>query len=221
MNLLDDIFTPHALLLGTVMFAGLLLAALRSTPWTWLAVGGRQHAFAGAIVTCMLLWSISAKLGGGPSFHLLGVTTLTLMFGPALAFVAAALALTGVTLAGIAGWGAFGANALIMGAVPIATSYAIYRLVDARLPNHFFVYVLLSAFVNGAIAMLASRMSTLAVLWFSSSSSGAVAVSDYVLSSVLLAWGEALTTGMFMTLFVVYRPDWVRLFDDERYLMGR
>lgn len=221
MNLLDEMFTPHALLLGSILFAGVLLVALRFSSWTWLAIGGRQHAFAGAIVTCMLLWSISAKLGGGPSFHLLGVTTLTLMFGPALAVVAATLALTGVTLAGAAGWGAFGMNALIMGAVPIATSYALYRLVDARLPNHFFVYVLLSAFVNGGIAMMASRMSTLALLWLSAGSAGTVAVSDYVLSSVLLAWGEALTTGMLMTLFVIYRPDWVKLFDDGRYLMGR
>jgi uncharacterized membrane protein len=105
--------------------------------------------------------------------------------------------------------------------VPIATSYALYRLVDARVPNHFFVYVLLSAFVNGGVAMMASRMSTMAVLWLNAGTGGVVAVSDYVLSSVLLAWGEALTTGMLMTLFVVYRPDWVRLFDDERYLMGR
>jgi uncharacterized membrane protein len=220
-NLPDVMFTPNVLVLGTIAFAGVLWAALRSSPWTWLAADGRQHAFAGAIVVCMLLWSISAKLGGGPSFHLLGATTLTLMFGPALAFIAAALALTGATLAGMAGWGAFGVNALIMGAVPIATSYALYRLVDARVPNHFFVYVLLSAFVNGGVAMMASRMSTMAVLWLNAGTGGVVAVSDYVLSSVLLAWGEALTTGMLMTLFVVYRPDWVRLFDDERYLMGR
>jgi len=220
-NLLDEMFTPHALLLGTILFVGVFLLALRFSSWTWLALGGRLHAFAGAIVACMLLWSISAKLGSGPSFHLLGVTTLTLMFGPALAVVAATLALTGVTLAGIAGWGAFGTNALIMGVVPIATSYTIYRLVDARLPNHFFIYVLLSAFFNAGLAMMASRMSTLAVLWFGAGLEGTVAVSDYVLSSVLLAWGEALTTGMLMTLFVVYRPDWVKLFDDERYLMGR
>lgn len=199
----------------------LLYIALRPRPWTWLGTDSRVHAFAGATVACMALWWIAGRLGSGPSFHLLGTTVLTLMFGPRLALLAVVLALAGVTAAGRAAWQAFGHNALLMGAVPIAASFAFYRWVDRRLPNHFFVYVFIAAFVNGALAMAASRLATAAALWITVGAGAAAARQDYLLASVLLAWGEALTTGMMMTVFVIYRPGWVRLFDDARYLAGR
>jgi uncharacterized membrane protein len=34
----------------------------------------------------------------------------------------------------------------------------------------------------------------------------------------LLSWPEAFTTGLMLTLLVVYKPQWVSTFDDERYL---
>jgi len=220
-NLFDNALPAVWLWGGNLVTALLLFVTLRSRPWAWLDSNSRQHAYAGATVVCMLLWSISAKLGGGPSFHLLGTTVLTLMFGPRLAYVAACIALMGVSLAGGAGWIAYGVNALLMGAVPIAVSYGIYRWADRRLPNHFFVYVLVCAFVNGALAMMACRLAALTLCWYADIPETGTATSDYLLASVLLAWGEALTTGMMMTVFVVYRPGWVMLFDDARYIVGR
>lgn len=221
MNLLDNAVPAVWLWAGNFAAALLLLFALRSRPWSWLDTNSRQHAYAGGTVVCMLLWSIAAKLGGGPSFHLLGTTVLTLMFGPRLAFLAACAALVGVSVAGSAGWTAYGLNALLMGAVPVAASYAVFVWADRRLPNHFFVYVLVSAFVNGALAMTACRLATLLLYRIAGTPAAVTATSDYLLASVLLAWGEALTTGMMMTVFVVYRPAWVRLFDDARYIIGR
>ena len=37
----------------------------------------------------------------------------------------------------------------------------------------------------------------------------------------LFMFPEAFVTGMLITIFVVYRPDWVATFDDERYLRGK
>jgi uncharacterized membrane protein len=206
---------------ANIVTALLLAATLHSRPWAWLDSDSRQHAYAGATVVCMLLWSISAKLGGGPSFHLLGTTVLTLMFGPRLAFLAAGIALVGVSAAGSAGWVAYGLNALLMGALPIAVSYGVYRWADRRLPNHFFVYVLVSSFINGALAMTACRLATLMLHRWAGGAAAVTGTSDYLLASILLAWGEALTTGMLMTVFIVYRPGWVKLFDDARYIVGR
>ncbi|HET7773939.1 MAG TPA: hypothetical protein VFK82_08950, partial [Burkholderiaceae bacterium] len=36
--------------------------------------------------------------------------------------------------------------------------------------------------------------------------------------ALLLAWGEALTVGMLITLFVIYKPQWMLSFDDRLYL---
>lgn len=204
-----------------LVLLALLVAALRTRPWRWLETDSRVHAFAGATVACMMLWSISGRVGSGPGFHLLGTTVLTLMFGPRLALLATVLALAGVTAAGRAGWQAFGMNALLMGALPIGLSFAIYRWVDRTLPNHFFVYVFVTAFLNGGLAMGVSRMASRAIEWAAGAMGPVVEPLDYMLASVLLGWGEALTTGMMMTVFVIYRPGWVQLFDDARYLLGR
>jgi uncharacterized membrane protein len=220
-NFFGDAIPAVWLALSGLASGWLLIHALRGRPWRWLESDSRQHAYAGSIVACMLLWTIAGKLGAGPSFHMLGMTILTLMFGPGLAFLGAVLALTGVSAAGLAGWEAFGLNALLMGAVPVASSYVVYRWADRRLPNHFFVYVLVSAFLNGAFAMIASRLAAMLVLWLAGTGAASVAPGDYIVASVLLAWGEALTSGMIVTIFVVYRPAWVRLFDDARYIVGR
>lgn len=203
------------------LFAALLAHAVRGAPWERLRHGQQLHVFAGSVVACMLFWSIAGTVGRGLSFHLLGATVLTLMFGARLALVGLTLCLTGATLAGLAGWSAFGLNGLLMAALPVAVSAVIYRLTDSRLPNHFFVYVLAGAFLNGGLAMTANGLAATVLLWLAGIRSGAYLFTEYLPYYLLLAWGEALVTGMLMTILVVYRPAWVASFDDARYLVGR
>jgi len=219
LNLVADTFSPPWLWLANLVCLGLGAAAVRASPWRTLGTAGRQHVFAGATVACMVLWTITGRVGSELGFHLLGTTILTLMFGPWLAFIATLLALAGISIARLAAWQAFGLNAILMGALPVAVSYGVFRLADRRLPNHFFVYVLVAAFLNGAAAMTASRLGGLALLWLGTKAPGIH--SDYLVATVLLAWAEALFTGMVMTILIVYRPGWVLLFDDARYVLNR
>jgi uncharacterized membrane protein len=41
---------------------------------------------------------------------------------------------------------------------------------------------------------------------------------DTIAYMLLLAWGEAFLTGFLLTMFTVYRPEWVLTFDDDVYL---
>jgi uncharacterized membrane protein len=36
-----------------------------------------------------------------------------------------------------------------------------------------------------------------------------------------MAWGEAFTTGALVTLMVVWKPEWIATFSDQRYLAPR
>jgi uncharacterized membrane protein len=38
---------------------------------------------------------------------------------------------------------------------------------------------------------------------------------------VLIAWAEAFSTGMAVTVMAVYRPQWLETFDDVRYLQNK
>lgn len=43
-------------------------------------------------------------------------------------------------------------------------------------------------------------------------------INEYFPYFLLLAFSEAWLSGMVITLFVIYRPDWVVTFSDSRYL---
>jgi uncharacterized membrane protein len=178
------------------------------------------NVFLGATVALLGLWLINAGIRPGLNFHLLGATALTLMFRPWFALLALALVIAGLT-AHNGQFDAYPANLLLMGVLPVSISWAIYRVVDGRLPNHMFVYIFLNCFFAAGLAI--------AVVGIGSTLFAAAAGAyklDYLLDNylpfyLLMAWAEAFTTGMIMTLLVVYRPEWVATFDDQRYLRSK
>ena len=122
-------------------FALVLAWALLTAPWPRLKDNLQQNVWLGACVALMVLWSIKTGIRPGLNFHLLGATVFTLMFGPWLAIVGLGVVLLGVTAYGLSGWESFSVNGLLMDVLPVMTSYLVYRLVDSKLPNHFFVYI--------------------------------------------------------------------------------
>ena len=73
-----------------------------------------SYADRGVTVALMVLWLLRVDVLPGLSFHLLGVTSLTLMFGWSLAIVSATVALAAVTLTVSGDWLAFSVNALVL-----------------------------------------------------------------------------------------------------------
>jgi uncharacterized membrane protein len=206
-----------ALWLGLLGLAGLMW---RKATWRMLASPANLNIFLAATVALLGLWLIRTGIRPGLNFHLLGATALTLMFRPWFAILAIALVIAGITLHN-GQFSAYPANLLLMGVLPVSVSWALYRFVDGRLPNHMFIYIFLNCFFGAALAMGAVGLgSTLFA-----SASGAYTL-DYLLENyvpfyLLMAWAEAFTTGMLMTLMVVYRPEWVSTFDDRRYLQPK
>ena len=45
--------------------------------------------------------------------------------------------------------------------------------------------------------------------------------SEYLPYFLLLGFAEAWLSGALITLLVVFKPDWVLAFDDQRYLAGK
>ncbi len=226
MNLTDAMLTPGAALWAHLVYWPLLAWAAWRAPWQ--RVQGRgSHVLFGAAVAVMLAWTLQAGLDDGLRLHMLGATLLTLMFGWHLAVVASFLVVLGVTIDGGAhagagsAWLALPLNALLLGLVPVTVSHGLYRLADRRLPNHFFVYIFLSAFFGAAVALgTAVLASTLVHAWLGVYSHEYL-VYNYLRYFPLLAFPEAFITGMLMTVFVLFRPGWVWTFDDARYLHGR
>ncbi|HEX9180515.1 MAG TPA: energy-coupling factor ABC transporter permease [Burkholderiales bacterium] len=221
MNLPDQLLPAGWLWVGHLLFAGVFAYVLRVAPWRRLRKSSQLHLFLGAVVAIMVLWNIKTGIRPGLNFHMLGATALTLMFGPELAIVGMVLVLLGSTLAGFSGVWTFPLNTLLMGVLPVLVSQAIYRLADTRLPNHFFVYVFVNGFFGGALAMAATGIVATTLLAAAGAYPAAYLYGEYLPFYTLLAWSEALLTGMAVTLMVVYRPEWIGTFDDLRYLRNK
>lgn len=214
-------------LIPEVLVAGLWLALLlglwllaRRCSWRMLTSRDNLNVFLGAAVAVLSLWLIKTGIKPGLHFHLLGATALTLMFRPGFALLALGLVTLAVTLS-TGEYKALPANILIMGAVPVAVSWAIYRLADRHFTHHFFVYIFVNAFFGAALAIAAVGLTSTAFAAGIGAYSLDYLLDEYLPYYLLMAWAEAFATGMVVTLLVVYKPQWVATFDDRSYLLNK
>ena len=221
MNLPDGLLSGAWIGAGWGLFALVLVVALRWAPWRSLTDGGRSNVWLGTIVTLTLLWSLKAGVLPGLSLHLLGAMVFTLEVGPGLAFLGLTAVLAAVTLNGAAGWEAFGLNAMLMAALPVALSWGLFRLCDRFLPKNVFVFIFAAGFFASALVVFITGLVVLLTLAGAGIYPLAVLLEDYLPYFLLLGFSEGWLAGMAVTLMAIYRPDWVALFDDAQYLANK
>ncbi len=199
----------------------LFARSLLKAPWVRLRESEQLNVWLGMIVLLTLIWSLRAGVKPGLSLHLLGATVYTLSFGPHLAFVGLSLVLFGISLNGEAGFLAFALNALLMAGVGVLLSQAIYRTVFRFLPRHFFVYIFANGFFGSALTVFGVGLAAAIMLAIAGAYEWSYLTTEYLPYFLLLGFSEAWLSGMLMTLFVIYRPNWVATFDDSSYLANK
>lgn len=172
----------------------------------------RIHRLFAAAALVAALWGVRAELPAGFALHFLGAALLYLMFGAPLALAGMAIATALACGLGGGDWAACPALWLTDGVVPVLCAFAVHRLVERHAPPNLFVYVFGAAFAGAALSMIAS-LAAHRLLGDS--------VEPFVALGLMLGFGEAFLTGGLVTLFVVYRHEWVCTFDDSRYLARR
>lgn len=214
---------PAWLLWGSnLAFALVLATAVKLASWKDLFdQPEKQHVFLGAVVALLTIWGIKAGISPGLGFHHLGATLFTLMFGWPLAVIGLTLTLAVSLVLQSPDWASLGINGLLSIVIPILFSYAMLKLSQKFLPDNFFIYIFVCAFFGAGLAIAASRITAISLM----SSIGTYPSEKLVEESLqylpLFMFPEAFVTGMLITIFVVYRPDWVVTFDDERYIRGK
>ncbi|HQT30099.1 MAG TPA: energy-coupling factor ABC transporter permease [Thiobacillus sp.] len=219
--LFASVFPEPFHLLGWAGLAILGWRWLMSGDWRQLADPQRLNLFLGATVVVLALWQIRTGVKPGLSFHLYGMAALTLMFGFWRATFAGVLILVVDAIFGRGSWAAIGIDALVMAALPALVSWYVFRLLERVLPNHFFIYVLGNGFFGAALTVVAIGLATTALMALAGAYPLDYLLSHYTPYALLISWGEAFTTGMMITVMVVYRPDWVESFDDARYIKNK
>lgn len=195
--------------------------SLWRAPWGRLKDSEQFNVWLGMIVLLTVVWSLKAGVKPGLSFHLLGATVFTLSFGPHLAFVGLSLVTLGITLNGAAGPLAYAANALLLAGLSVGLSQLFCRFVSAALPRYFFVYIFVNGFLGAALTIIGVGFAATSLLAMAGAYEWDYLISEYFPYFLLLAFSEAWLSGMMMTLFVVYRPQWVVSFNDSSYLVDK
>jgi uncharacterized membrane protein len=195
---------------------------LMSGDWRRLVEPRQMNLFLGATVAVLALWQIRTGVKPGLTFHLYGLSVLTLMFGFWRASFAGVLILLINVVFGRGSLMALGLDALLQAALPAAVSWSVFRLLERHLPSHFFIYVLGNGFFGAALAVSAIGLANTAVMALAEVYSLEYLLRHYTpYAALLLSWSEAFLTGMVVTMMAVYRPAWLETFDDIKYIQNK
>jgi uncharacterized membrane protein len=177
----------------------------------------RLHLLGGAAVSLALLWSIHARVDPGVAIHLLGITCVTLLLGWRLAVLAGALAMLPLALLGVVGWSMMPAGWLLSAALPAAASLAVAWLARFHLPRNPFVFIFACSFFGAGLALATTWLGAAALLAASGQPLPSGPGSSLLAFLPLVVFPEAFINGAVVSMLIVYRPGWVRLYDERFY----
>lgn len=220
MSFASLVLAPWVLVLSALLSLIVMGRAWWVFPWRRLEQDRPlQHRLLGATVCVMLLWQLRAQAVDWLTLHLVFTVLLTLVFTAPLALLANGLINLAMVLLGKVAWQLLGVNIWVTGVVPVLMSVAIWRLVDRHMPDNLFIYLFVCGFFGAALAMLASGLCVIGMVWLGSSDPEALRlVHEYALFLPLLLPSEAFITGMLLSVLLVYHPHWVLTFDSHRYI---
>jgi len=221
MTIESSLLSTPLLWLAGLLYVLCVVAALRMAPWAKLRDPQQLHVFLGTVVVLLLLWHLRAGVQPGLSFHLLGLTAVTLMFGWSFAVIASSLALLGVAWNTGNGWDVFGVNAMVGGVVPVTLTQVLLVLIRWYLPKQFFVYVMVNGFLTAGLVGVVSGYLAAGLLVLSGAYSFAQLGQTVFPFFPLMFMPEAFLNGWITVVLVAFRPEWVYSFSDEQYLKGK
>jgi uncharacterized membrane protein len=221
MDIPADLLPDAYLWLAALVYVPLLLLALLSAPWSKIADNEASHVYFGAVVILIVLWTLRGGIQPGLDYHLLGVSTLVLMFEWQFALMAVSLLLAVTTATGPAGWESFAVNALVMGAVPVLFTRTFLYACQRWLPHNFFIYVFINAFLAGALSILLAGLASAWIQQLAGVHAPDSIAANFLLILPMLMFGEGFLNGAATSLVVAYRPQWVATFHDRWYLQGK
>lgn len=217
MQILADVLSPSLGLACAVLAGLLLLAALPALQALRGHHPERLHLLLGSAVVLAVLWSIHARVDPGIALHVLGTPAVVLLLGWRLGMLAAALATLGLLATGATDPGGAPAGWLLSAALPGAVIATVARLARFHLPRNPFIFIFVCAFFCSGLAVLATWLGGAALLAGSGQPSPSGQGSSLLAFLPLVLFPEAFINGAVISMLIVYRPGWVRLYDEHFY----
>ncbi len=209
------------LLPGWLVFLAMAGWNIAGAPWRLLVDNGLGGVYTGACLLLTGLWLLQAGAHAGLEFHLLGLTSMVLLFGWRLALVGGFIALGILTVVGAYDWAATGVNGLIGIVLPVLLANRLHGLIYHWLPKHFFVYLMVSAHFSSMLVIAAVIVAGGALLLALGAQPWSRVGNDYLLFLPMIMLPEGFLNGAILTMLTILKPEWVRSFDDRDYIDGK
>ncbi len=189
-------------------------SALYFRPFAVLREPALRGPWLAALALVPLVWAAPSVIAAGASLRLSFACLLVLMFGwPLAIWTLVFIALFASLLVGFDTASAF-QTAAWNGVVPATFALAIGIAVRRFLPPHVFVFILGRGFIATVLSIMAAgTLGTLVRPLPAGMTTPTLLVGQW-----LIAWGEAVLTGMGVAIFVAFKPQWLLTWSDKRYL---
>lgn len=220
MNLLQDAAPLALVLIGWAVVVPWLALSLQAVRRRFLPSAAAEHAWLAAVVGTAFVWTLHVRSPVGLDFGLLGGALFALVFGRDRAILGLLAALALHTAMTDGSWLNFGINGTLLAVVPALAASRLQRLIERWLPKNIFVFI----FGNGLfVTLLVTALAS--ALLLAAAAAGSVADrsqwTEHLAYSLLLAWGEALVSGMIFSALVVFLPQAVLTYRQDTYLPPR
>jgi uncharacterized membrane protein len=220
MNLLHDDAPLALVMLGWAVVIPAVALSLLAVRRQFLPSSLAEHGWLAANVATAFVWALHVRSPVGLDFGLLGGALFTLVYGRARAILGLLCALALHTLMTSGAWLNFGIAGTLLAVVPACSASLLQRLIERSLPRNIFVFIV----GNGLFVTLIVTALAGALLLAAGLTGAQVAprqLNEHIAYSLLLAWGEALVSGMIFSALVVFLPQAVLTYRQDIYLPPR
>lgn len=210
--------TPISLLLGWVFALAFVFYSFYSANWrSFRRFAGVQHFFAGAVLVITGLWCMHAGIKRGLDFHILGLTSLTLLMGWRFALLAGAFVVSSMVGFGKISFQEWGLSYALVVVIPVLFTYLIFLHVYRRLPCNPFVYILVAGFLTAGVTQALHAVTVSGFYWLDDTYTGKELWLNYLRFLPLMMFPEGVINGMFLAGMVSFHPQWLSTFDQDSY----
>lgn len=195
-----------------ILFA--VAAALGLRPWRAIGPSGPPWPWLAWWAVLPLLWTSDRLVQIPAAQPLSGACLLMLMAGWPLAILALLPVAAATAWLGGLELDAALHRLLWLGIVPATFGVVLGAMVRAWLPHHLMVYILGRGFLATALSgVLAGALAA----GIEGPRLG-LSLQEMMIGRGLAAWGDAMLSGMLVSIFVAFRPDWLSTYTDRLYL---
>jgi uncharacterized membrane protein len=190
--------------------------ALALRPWRLLAGGGAALAtpMLGTLAVLPWLWALPWLQAAPMQLRWSGAVLVLLMLGWPLAVPVLVAAGALAAIVSTMPWHAALHVAVWQGIAPATFAMLVGAALRRWLPPNIFIYIIGRGFLGAVLSLFAA----LALEQWLGPPTPGVEPSLGLVARWLMAWGDAVVTGMLCAIFVAYKPAWLLTWSDTRYL---